>query len=1296
MNRTRLSYVLMFGMILLFTFYISLSGYCETRLDTDTPGGNYSRYPQTISDNSGHVYVVWRDGRNGKDDIYFNYSSDYGATWQANDIRLDTDTPGSNYSRFPEITSDNSGHVYVVWDDRRNGAYDVYFNHSNDYGATWQANDTRLDTGDTAPSTHSLYPQINCDDNGHVYAAWDDWRGTRWDIYLNYSSNHGATWSGDKRLDTGDSAGANDSFLPSISNDGSGYVYVAWEDYRNGSGSDIYFNYSSNFGVDWQASDKRLDTDAGNSDSWSTQLSSDGNGHVYATWEDYRNNGSGDIYFNYSSDYGATWQASDIKLDTGDSAGTSDSWYPEISSDGKGHVYVTWEDYRDVMSDIYFNYSSDDGATWQLNDIRLDVGDPPGANNSHYPHISSDGSGYVFATWFDKRSTSVFDIYFSYSSDYGATWQLNDTRLDTGPKTGNSVSFGPEISNDSSGHIYVTWDDSRNGAPDIYFDTLSSPKINANVIDIVDNWKYFKGFSNPGAGWSNISFDDSGWLAGPTGIGFGDGDDATVLTDMQYYYTTVYARKAFNVSDTAAVVSMRLRIDYDDGFVAYINGQEVIRANMPSGTPAFDTRASAQHEAGTPVVFDLSSYRSNLVTGNNVLAIEIHNSHINNNDLSMIPELEIESTTGGDPLQTNNVIATGDNWNYFKGSSNPGAGWDDVSFDDSAWLVGPTGIGYADGDDVTVLTDMLGNYSSVYARKTFNLSDVSAITDMTLRMDYDDGFVAYINGQEVIRANMPSGTPAYNTNASGAHEAGTPEEFDLALYTGNLVAGTNVLAIEIHNSDIGDDDLSMIPELYIVSQVGGGQSDISPPTTPANLTATAVLSSQINLSWGASTDDVGVIGYNIYRNSGGTPIARTTGTAYQDTGLSQGTLYTYNVSAVDLASNESTQSLPASATTFSPDTTPPSTPANLTATAVLSSQINLSWGVSTDDVGVTDYNIFRDGSGTPTATTTGTTYQDTGLSVGTLYTYNVSAVDLAGNESAQSSPASATTFAGDITPPSIPANLTATAVSSSQIGLSWEASTDKVGVTGYNIFRDGGGTPIATTTGITYQDTGLSAGTLYTYNVTAVDAALNQSAQSSPASDTTFTAADQSLIDYINTTTDSDKKIKDTLVAASPLSDAVLMALINKNPPLSSMNNQPVFDSNVPLSDTVWLALIPVDNIITSAAYRGHILLYTSQSISDTVWNAAINKGTIMLSAAWADALIYHSPLTEPVLNTLVNKEGIMSSLNYMNVLLENSPPITASNLPTSILTQLCAGNPASLDAADRQAVLDANSYTCP
>src|SRR4029079_18009871 len=131
----------------------------------------------------------------------------------------------------------------------------------------------------------------------------------------------------------------------------------------------------------------------------------------------------------------------------------------------------------------------------------------------------------------------------------------------------------------------------------------------------------------------------------------------------------------------------------------------------------------------------------------------------------------------------------------------------------------------------------------------------------------------------------------------------------------------------------------------------------------------------------------------------------------------------------------------------------------------------------------------------------------TGLTAGTSYSYTVSAFDAAGNVSAQSSAVSATTLtAADNTPPSVPTNLAATTMSSSQVNLAWTASTDANGVAGYKIFRNG--TQISTATSNSYADTGLTPSTTYTYTVSAYDGAGNVSAQSSPASATTFAAAD--------------------------------------------------------------------------------------------------------------------------------------------------------------------------------------------
>jgi chitodextrinase len=181
-----------------------------------------------------------------------------------------------------------------------------------------------------------------------------------------------------------------------------------------------------------------------------------------------------------------------------------------------------------------------------------------------------------------------------------------------------------------------------------------------------------------------------------------------------------------------------------------------------------------------------------------------------------------------------------------------------------------------------------------------------------------------------------------------------------------------------------------------------------------------------------------------------------------------------------------------------PDNTPPSVPTGLTASASTTS-VALSWTASTDpDDAVGYYTVYRNGSsvGSPTSPT----LTDTGLAPNTLYTYTVSATDTHGNTSSQSTPKSATT-SPDTAPPTLPTGLTATAASSSVINLAWTPSTDDVGVAGYGIYR--GGTQVATSPTASYSDTGLSPSTLYTYTVSAYDAAGNVSGQSAAASATT-------------------------------------------------------------------------------------------------------------------------------------------------------------------------------------------------
>ena len=222
------------------------------------------------------------------------------------------------------------------------------------------------------------------------------------------------------------------------------------------------------------------------------------------------------------------------------------------------------------------------------------------------------------------------------------------------------------------------------------------------------------------------------------------------------------------------------------------------------------------------------------------------------------------------------------------------------------------------------------------------------------------------------------------------------------------------------NRAVSGSSCSVICALCLSFVVAGCKSgsyapppDTSAPTAPASLTAAVVSDTQINLAWMASTDNVGVTGYMVERCMGAAcsnfaQVATPAGTTFSDMGLTASTSYSYRVRATDVANNLSAYSSTASASTPAPpDTTPPTAPTNLTATAASASQINLAWTASTDNVGVTGYRVERcQGAACSNfaqiSTPAGTIFNDMGLAGSTFYSYRVRAIDVANNLSAYS------------------------------------------------------------------------------------------------------------------------------------------------------------------------------------------------------------------------------------------------------------------------------------------------------
>ena len=179
------------------------------------------------------------------------------------------------------------------------------------------------------------------------------------------------------------------------------------------------------------------------------------------------------------------------------------------------------------------------------------------------------------------------------------------------------------------------------------------------------------------------------------------------------------------------------------------------------------------------------------------------------------------------PVNWNTIVSSGDDWKYLVPTTEPTTNWRLTSFDDSNWGTGASGFGYADKDDATVVTVT----QSIFLRKKFIITNVESVKQLILHMDYDDGFVAYLNGVEIARAQMvkKGALPRFDVLASGQHEALMyqglmPEKFVVANPALLLKTGENILSIQIHNVDPTSSDLSAIPFL----SVGTTERPVSP------------------------------------------------------------------------------------------------------------------------------------------------------------------------------------------------------------------------------------------------------------------------------------------------------------------------------------------------------------------------------------------------------------------------------------------------------------------------------------
>jgi chitodextrinase len=284
---------------------------------------------------------------------------------------------------------------------------------------------------------------------------------------------------------------------------------------------------------------------------------------------------------------------------------------------------------------------------------------------------------------------------------------------------------------------------------------------------------------------------------------------------------------------------------------------------------------------------------------------------------------------------------------------------------------------------------------------------------------------------------------------------------------------------------------------YVAAVWGSEPLDTQAPSAVTSLTVSSTTSNTITLTWTAATDNVAVSGYDIYLNGA----LKTTSTSLTTTitGLLPSTGYTFYIITRDNARNSSTASASVIGTTEPADTQAPSVVTNLKISNITSTAISLTWNAATDNIAVTSYDIYM--NGTLKSSQTGISATITGLLPSTSYTFYIVTRDQATNSSAASESVIGTTEPADTQAPSVVTNLAVSATTSNTVTLTWTAATDNVAVTGYDIYVDG--ILKATTTSITTTINNLTPSTNYSFYVIAKDEAKNSSVASATVNGST-------------------------------------------------------------------------------------------------------------------------------------------------------------------------------------------------
>ena len=325
------------------------------------------------------------------------------------------------------------------------------------------------------------------------------------------------------------------------------------------------------------------------------------------------------------------------------------------------HLFVTW-------NPQWVNPRIDRHAAWIRNEIPYHVGEWAGTTSSYGDGIPSvqfwENEVAKLKTFDQQRNPFMFsDLsqFFGLSGSSPLTVQVSDPAhgqvrlhnmpaLPAYPWTGKYFQNRPFTltAEAKPGFNFVRWEKTSDSSLVLF---------PAGSI-----WKYRDATSAPAADWNQANYDDTSWSSGPAQLGYGDNDEATILSfgsDPNNKTIAYYFRQKFTVNNLANISQLTLRLVADDGAVVYLNGQEVWRQNLPGGTINFNTLASGTVGApGENAWNEQNIAAAALIAGENTIAVEVHQAVGNSSDVSFDFEIRSAFAGSGQIISTNPVLNT--------------------------------------------------------------------------------------------------------------------------------------------------------------------------------------------------------------------------------------------------------------------------------------------------------------------------------------------------------------------------------------------------------------------------------------------------------------------------------------------------------------------------------------------------------------------------------------------------------------------------------------------------------------